>query len=272
MNGRLLFLVPLFACGGRVADEMEAALEDINDAIAISLLVAEPNAWADVNPETTATVTTTGGTGGTGLTGSSPSGLRHGAAGDCPELTRTDIDATRYAVEADYGNGCVSGSGLTPTVLSGVVDIEVEAEQVGLNFTSWKADLSRRVGGTVSGELGTEPDTVAVSGTVHVDDGEGFRYEATLSLDLDLAGDEVVIDGTVEPVGSDPVRLDGLRIRLTDIPGQCPRPYLGVATVTGDGPDRVVDFGVGSPGFVAVQRKGRTSQPTELCAFASEVF
>lgn len=272
MNCRFLLLVPMLACGGRVADEMEQALWDVNDAIAVALLVAEPHAWADVEVSTTSSTTTPGGTGGTGLGGSATSGLRHGAAGDCPGLTRLEEGEGAYTVSADYGTGCVSGSGLTPTVLSGSVSIGVVQDQVGINFSSWKADLSRNVFGTTSGVLGDEPDTVTVSGNVILEDAGSYRYEAAIDLSLNLAGDEVQIDGSVNSVDSDRVLLQGVRIRLSDIPGQCPRPYQGVATVTGDTPDRVVDFSGGADALVEVQRKGRRSQPTQLCAFASEVF
>ena len=274
MNCRSLLFFPMIACGGRVADEIEQALWDVNDAIAVSLLVAEPHAWADVEISTTTTTTTTTpeGTGGTGLDGSAPSGLRHGAAGNCPELTRLEDGVGSYTVSADYGTGCVSGSGLTPTVLSGSVSIGVVQDQVGINFSSWKADLSRNVFGTTNGVLGDEPDTVTVSGNVILEDAGSFRYEAAVNLSLNLAGDEVQIDGEVNSVDSDRVQLEGVRIRLSDIPGQCPRPFQGLATVTGEAPDRVVDFSGGADAPVEVQRKGRRSQPTPLCAFASEVF
>ena len=276
---RWIPLLALFGCGAKVADEMELALMIANDAVAIALLSAEPAAWYDATDSGPSGGS--GGSGGTGGSGGSgatptPAGARHGAAGDCPRLDRTPDEGSPWTVEADYKTGCVSGSGLIPTILSGPLMLAAADDLVQADFDTLTVSLARVATGSWAG-MPTGDDRFDFTGTLSLPEAERHRAiaaEVQLVVAFDEEAERTTIDGAMSLDRHDgpvEVRFDGVRLRSSDIPGECPNPNKGVLTVLGS-PDRTVDFGEPGNGQVTVMRKQRTSQPARLCSFAADVF
>jgi hypothetical protein len=91
-----------------------------------------------------------------------------------------------------------------------------------------------------------------------------------------------VVDGTTEvrspevPTGDERVlRFDAVTLPLPDIGPPCPRPSAGTATLVhpkSEKNDAIVDFADPGDGFVTVTRDDRASEPTDFCAYKSELW
>lgn len=265
MRLRTTLLLALSACQGNVADEMEAALRISNDSLAVALLASEGAALADVQPGPEPTTTTT-----------SPPGTRHGAPTNCPGITRSDQADGTFEITASYGL-CVSDSGLVPTTLGGQLILDGSGDRAEVDYSQLSVKSARLVDGAASVARAESEDAWMVEGTLRLPKTAQLdELRATMEILVDHGiEDEVGFDGTIDidgPNGTASVKLDGVVLHLVDIPGECATPREGLATV-GKNPSIEVDYADAHlDGDVVVKRRARTSNPTSLCAFASEVL
>lgn len=254
-----------------VAAEMQDGLRRSNAAIAFGLLAGEGVAWVDspfVRPA---------GTGSSTVQRATPPGARHAPAGTCPSLTREPLEGAPYVLTATYAPlGCPPDSGLVPNSLGGELVLEGSEGTFASDLTALTIGNARSAGGVLDvTDLGG--GAYRVQGTLALDETPLFdAIDGTFDLDVDHGiASEIALDGTVtlEAAGEAiPVRLRRVVLDLDDIPGECPRPRSGSAVVE-QGPDATVRFAHrGEVDRATVQRKGRTSDPTRLCSFASDVL
>lgn len=256
----------LTACGSP-AEEMEGALRISNDALAFALLASEGAAWVDAQEPTRGD--------GTADWPSNP-GLRHGAPSDCPTIKREDGTDGQFDLEAVYP-GCVSQSELVPAVLGGSLFLAGDTDTVVFDYSGLNVGNTRIAAGALSGTREATIEQWRLSGTIDLPETAllaAASAEYHLSIDHTVV-DEVTFDGHIEvdtESGKHRVDLDGVRIELEDIPGECAVPNAGTARIEGQPELTVFYRNADKDGKVTVQRKSRTSTPTRLCSFASDVL
>ena len=272
MNTRNLWLLPLLSgCGKGIVDDMQVALSVSNDAIAAALIAAEASAWVDATSNIATGTTTSTPTTGTGTPPTTtPPGSRHGAPGDCPRISREPDEGAPFTLFADYRTGCVSGSGLVPAVLSGVMELQGDDGSYTSVHDSMDIALARPILGTIEGTF-SDSEQPRVTGDILLPETED-RPLLDGSLDLRIVFEPEVmhLDGTVD-VGGTLVTLEGVSLSSDKISGDCPRPGSGTATLASD-PELIVDYAEPAGDEVTVLRKRRASQPTNLCGWESRAF
>lgn len=266
----------LTACGGDVAGEMERGIELTNHAIAFGLLASEGVAWVDAADSTYRNV-------GEGQSGVNPPGARHGAAGDCPTIERDPLVGEPFTLTAVYrgsgGLGCFSGSRLLPSTAAGSIKLEADIGALTMDFSSLELAGARVASGALAGtRVGDSTEHYSVSGELELPGTElhdAISADIHLTIDhrdvdaVTLSGHVEIADRTQEPVN---VVLDHVTLDLADIAGECSVPRRGTATVETSPEIRVLLDGANKDDKVLVERRGRTSTPTRLCSFASDVF
>jgi hypothetical protein len=225
----------LVACrsDAEVAATMEAALVSANDAVAVSLVSAEPRSWAFVPPSDQ---------------------LRHGTACGCPCRVRYG-EPPAYLLSLDYhAEGCIPDSGLLAVGVSGAAVVEVAGDAVDVTLDGaflTEAPLAGRLTGGAD----------HAEGALSVGD-RAFRLDVDVILD-----EEIAIDGVVR-IGGEAVVLRGLRIARPDLAGDCPAPSAGTAEIG----DVFIDFGDPGNGEVTARFRKRESTSTAFCAFGSALL
>ena len=249
-----------------VAAEMEASLESTNHAIGIALIVADIASYHLDSPAEIPTGATSGDTGDTGVLDV----RRHGEIGPCPGLFALSDDL----IEIDFGTGCLPSSGLMPVVVAGATLVERRGDNFDGEFDTYAINLSHFITGSMTGTTtGVEGDLdISATFEIAATDGES-ELTASGSVTADFANDEVVLNGEVilEDGGRVKQTLKNVRLKLSDIPGECPEPASGKATAHRD-TEAVVDYGRPGGGQVTVALGNRTSDDVRLCAFDSWIF
>ncbi len=263
---RILAIPLVFAATGcnkpDVAAEMEASLLSTNHAIGISLIVADVASYHLETPSEIPTTTGTTDTGGTSR--------RHGELRSCPEL----FALSDSLIEVDYGTGCLPRSGLVPVVVAGAVIVERSGDSFVGDFDTYAINLSHPITGSIAATItGADGDLgIDVDFDLKVRDG-GDKLNASGSVSAKSSDLGITVEGKVKIDEKQLVRhtLRDVKVRLEDIPGECPEPKSGTGIAHRDS-DAIVDYAQPGGGHVTVNYGKRTSDDVRLCAFDSWIF
>jgi hypothetical protein len=238
----MILLFALFGCGVPDPELVAAGVAAADQAVGVSLVVAELLDQVDAEP------------------------LRHDGCGTCPCVERLGT-ADFYTLLADYAAepgplvdqnaGCVPTSGLVPAELRGHVWLDVidgtvstiRSEQAtldGRDLQPWLDADWRQEGDGWSADVGCDLQVGSLA--------------ASLGVDVVRSGDRLVLDGLVDAAGTR-VELVGVELGPEDL-GDCPMPSAGIAHVRAPGR---IDVRFLPGGVVEVGHGGRTVQ-VEPCA------
>jgi hypothetical protein len=222
-----------------VAASMEEALAASNDAVAAALVATELRIHAHEAPDVQ---------------------LRHATSCGCPCRTKTG-EGDFFVMDLDYhAEGCLPVSGLVAGGISGVIVLEVDGPSVRASTAAGGLG-GRPMGGVLEGRVaGSEVESL---GSLEAGD-------HTLGLDVRASweGGRFAVTGDVEVDGL-LVSLDGVELGWTGLASACPTPEGGVATVAGDH-EVTVTFGEDGLALAALGR--HTSEPTDPCGYASDLY
>ena len=249
-------LLFLFGCESEalIASEMEQVLFDGQAVVSTQLIALE--VLSHTFDEST--VGTTTGT------------LRHGSSCGCPCIERIG-DTPPYILNLDYGTqGCLPLSGLLPGSLAGHVVLEHDGRITSATFDGLQLGLEHEIGGTLEGTVNPDVSEIVLSNPQL----EASHYQVSLDTTTTIDADAGLrIDGAASVAGDSPSELtaEGVELPWDEIPPPCPSPSGGRMTLSAKA-EVSVDFGDPGDGLVTVVRKGRISQPTELCGYRTDLF